>query len=136
MSIKNLDRAAYEAWKKNVELQISAVYVTCPDCYGSGEGTCPHCGNETDCETCAGDGRISPASLLTIEFYLRVMEIEKAMLAHWIKGDAILSKDEFGRVVERRHPLEDLLEEFKPQVKRLSDAPLIVLSLPMTESGV
>lgn len=29
----------------------------CSDCKGTGETVCPHCGNETDCDVCDGEGK-------------------------------------------------------------------------------
>lgn len=42
-------------------LSLYGAYVTkraeCAACKGSGEGECPHCGNETECEDCGGSGK-------------------------------------------------------------------------------
>lgn len=133
MTIKQtIDREAYLAWVRKLEDQLP-LYVTCPDCNGDGEGECPHCGNMTDCDVCDGDGLVRPSVLLDEHFYLRVMAFEKAMLEHWIQGTPIHTKNERGQSIEYpRNPL-GLLETKPDRLVELSNAPKIILALPLTE---
>jgi len=132
--MKNVDQAAYKAWVKKIEDQIGNTYVTCPDCNGTGEGICPHCGNDTECETCSGDRIVRPSELLDESFYLRVMTFEKSMLEHWIKGEPIPVKDDRGRVLAG-NPLHEIEEEFGPKPASPWAGPLIALCVPATAEG-
>jgi hypothetical protein len=132
--MSTFDRTAYEAWKREVA-KLAPVFVTCPDCNGTGNGVCPHCGNDADCETCDGDGNVRPEEILTPEFYRRVMMFETNKLEHWVNGDPIPTKDARGRVIEHHDPLNEFMREFEPHpLARLSRVPRVVLSLPITES--
>lgn len=131
--MEKFNRDAYETWKREIE-KLAPSYVTCPDCNGSGEGVCPHCGGDTDCETCDGDGNVRPSEVLTPEFYRRVMLFEMKKLEHWVNGDPIAVKDDKGRVIEIHNPLNEFTEEFKPSpLVSLSSAPRLILRLPITE---
>jgi hypothetical protein len=133
--MQTFDRNAFEIWKKEIE-KLAPTYVTCPDCNGSTEGVCPCCGGDTDCETCGGDGLITPAEVLTPEFYNRVMLFEKEKLEHWVKGDPIPTKDEKGRAVERHNPLDEFTNDFQSHpLSSLSSAPRLILRLPITEQS-
>jgi hypothetical protein len=131
MKMQPFDRKAYEAWVKQV-VSLLPARVTCPDCNGSGEGVCSHCGHDTDCETCSGDGAVSPSEIVTPEFYRRVMVFETEKLERWAKGEPIATKDEKGRIVENHNPLNELVEEFQPK-KPWFSFPSVVLCLPITE---
>lgn len=130
--MQTFDQQAYEAWVRQVE-DLSPAHVTCPDCNGSGEGECPHCGNTTDCETCDGDGKVRPAQLLTHDFYRRVKMFETQKLEHWVNGDPIATKDERGRRIDRYDPLKKLTEEYQPR-KTIPEYPIIKVLLPITEN--
>ena len=127
------DRSAFEEWKRKVE-SLLPEYVKCPDCDGTGEGVCPHCGNDTDCETCGGGGRIRPSAVITPEFYKRVVVFEQVKLEHWLKGEPI-SVSGKGRFVESHNPFNEVFQEFQPSpLVSLSSAPRLILRLPITES--
>jgi hypothetical protein len=133
MKLQPFDRKAYDAWVKKVEDLLPA-HIACPDCNGTGEGECPHCGSWTDCETCGGDKTVRPSQVITLEFYRRVMIFEARKLEHWSNGDPIATKDEKGRVVENHNPLSELARELRSDnLSSLSTAPRIVLRLPITE---
>ena len=132
--MNTFDRIAYETWKREI-VKLAPAYVACPDCNGTGEGICPHCGNDSDCETCNGDGNVRPEEVLTPEFYRRVMMFESEKLARWVKGDPIATKDLKGRLIETYNPLSEFVNEFqRPPLLSLSEAPRIILRLPITES--
>jgi hypothetical protein len=133
MRLKNVDYDAYEQWKSRIQA-LAPAYVNCPDCNGSGEGTCPHCGNDADCDTCGGDGLVSPGEILTPEFYRRVVMFEKEKLEHWLKGDPIAVSGK-GRLIESRNPLNEFIQELQPtsSLSSLSVAPKIVIHLPLTD---
>jgi hypothetical protein len=124
---ETIDREAYLVWVRKLEDQLP-LYVTCPECNGDGEGQCPHCGNMTDCDTCGGDGLVQPSVLLDEQFYLRVMAFEKARLEHWIQGEPLPVNN------YHRNPL-DLLETKPARLVSLSNAPKIILALPLTETS-
>lgn len=131
--MEKFDQEAYESWVKKIESQITGK-VSCPDCNGTGDGECPLCGHETECETCDGDGRVPVSQVLTRAFYLRVMAIEKAMLDEWIRGEPFHAKDERGLPNFREHPLNNLVKEIKPGSSPYSFSP-VVLCLPLTEKS-
>jgi RecJ-like exonuclease len=132
MKLRDVDYGAYDEWKRKIE-KLYPTFVNCPDCDGSGEGTCPHCGGDADCETCDGDGEVTLAELLTPELYRRVMMFEKEKLEHWLKGDPIAVSGK-GRVIESHNPLNHFLQEYQPHpLVSLSTAPRIILRLPITE---
>lgn len=124
-----IDGATYERWKKNIADLLPAK-MECEDCNGTGEGTCPHCGHETDdgCETCHGTGKVNSSELLTPQLFMRVQKFEKAMLEHWANGDPI-STDKNRPI----NPLIFLLGISEPIWSGTFDnSPKILLSLPLT----
>lgn len=124
------DQKAYEAWVKKVESELPA-FITCPDCNGHGDGVCSHCGHDTDCETCDGDGTVRPAEILTRAFYMRVMAIEKSMLEHWIAGDGIKTYGKGAAATRTLNPLTELMEESQPEYRKPISK--LLIHLPITE---
>lgn len=54
-----LQHLSYQDWLKACpDLAGQSTLEKCPDCRGTGRDECRHCGHETDCENCAGTGKI------------------------------------------------------------------------------
>jgi hypothetical protein len=64
-----------------------------------------------------------------------VVTFEKAKLEHWIQGEPIHVKDERGHSIDYpRNPL-GMLETKTDRLVSLSNAPKIILALPLTETS-
>jgi len=44
--------------KAEYEASLEIKFVDCPDCGGDGEHSCPYCGQDMECRTCDGSGKV------------------------------------------------------------------------------
>lgn len=102
-------KQAYLIWKKNLLRELPPEMI-CEDCEGSGDADCPHCGHQTECDTCDGDGYVPTSTLLTEEFYSRVMAFEEAKLEQWKSGSALFAGSLALGQRTRSNPLNLLLD--------------------------
>jgi hypothetical protein len=49
----------YNQWLKHHNLDENDFTEVCLDCDGTGRSSCFHCGNDSDCEDCEGEGELN-----------------------------------------------------------------------------
>lgn len=79
--VNTFKHLSYKEWIKehpDVELEEE----DCPECDGTGETTCYHCGHETECEKCDGSGNLKTAQ----KQYKEQLARDKAALEKFIKS--------------------------------------------------
>ena len=78
--------------------------IDCPDCYGTGESECDHCGAYADCETCGSEGKVLAGDVsrkqirdsLTRKQYTDALESDLTDLADWQGDDRIVTLTNHG----------------------------------------
>ena len=81
-----LDPLCISCW---LDRESQTLKAKCPDCNGSGEDLCPHCGQNMTCDKCGGSGEVDLTRNLTERDALRKHDEE--LLKRW---NAALAKEQ------------------------------------------
>lgn len=59
-------------------------YVDCPECGGTGDEECFHCGSEIECETCDGEGQV--LEYTTAHQFKALIKVEEERWIRWCES--------------------------------------------------